>query len=206
MDNVVRQIYDALEHTPHQVNTLFVLAGDHGMTKNGNHGGDTASEIASALLFISPNFMSRGKSLPSPLAYNANYEYYSVVNQVDVVPTLATLLGFSIPGGSVGVYIKELLALFPGLDQQVRIMMINAHQMMNLFVSKHKWATIDLGTCNSRCVCSSDNVRRVLCLWERLNTGHLRKAKQSMGSSMEEVVQLIREVSLSSIQNNRLIS
>ncbi|KAF7590573.1 hypothetical protein BBP40_002662 [Aspergillus hancockii] len=164
MDNVAPQIYDALERTPHQENTLFVLAGDHGMNETG-----TMVVIRPVRLprssFISPKFISRGKTQLSTLAFNANYEYYSVVNQVDVVPTLATLLGFSIPGGSVGVYIEVLLALFPGLDQQVRIMMINAHQMMNLFVSKHN-----------------------------------RKAKQSTGGSMEEVVQFIRAVCLQAQQ------
>jgi ethanolaminephosphotransferase len=101
------------------------------MTDNGNHGGDTPAEIASALLFISPKLKSLGNTFTSPQPHNPEYTYYSVVDQVDIVPTLGTLLGFSIPAGSVGVIIKQLLALFPDLSQQVRVLMRNAQQMVN---------------------------------------------------------------------------
>lgn len=34
--------------------TLLVVIGDHGMTKNGDHGGDSELEISAALFLYSP--------------------------------------------------------------------------------------------------------------------------------------------------------
>jgi ethanolaminephosphotransferase len=195
MDGVVRQIYTALEDLPIHENTLFVLAGDHGMTDNGNHGGDTPAEIASALLFISPKLKSLGNTFTSPQPHNPEYTYYSVVDQVDIVPTLGTLLGFSIPAGSVGVIIKQLLALFPDLSQQVRVLMRNAQQMVNLLCLKHGLeAPMRLDLCDSTCHCGSDRARRVLCLWERLNSVASETAR-SEDADMHDTARLLQEVS-----------
>ena len=171
MDDVVRQIYTALEEQSIHANTLFVLAGDHGMTDNGNHGGDTPAEIASALLFMSPKFRSLRNTFTSPQPRNPKYTFYSVVDQVDIVPTLGTLLGFSIPAGSVGVVIKQLLAIFPDFSQQMRVLMRNARQIVTLLRLKHGLeGPIHLDSCDSTCHCGSDKARRVLCLWERFNS------------------------------------
>ncbi|EAU35167.1 predicted protein [Aspergillus terreus NIH2624] len=171
MDDVVRQIYTALEEQSIHANTLFVLAGDHGMTDNGNHGGDTPAEIASALLFMSPKFRSLRNTFTSPQPRNPEYTFYSVVDQVDIVPTLGTLLGFSIPAGSVGVVIKQLLAIFPDFSQQMRVLMRNARQIVTLLRLKHGLeGPIHLDSCDSTCHCGSDKARRVLCLWERFNS------------------------------------
>jgi ethanolaminephosphotransferase len=196
MDDVVRQIYSGLERLPHHQNTLFVLAGDHGMTENGNHGGDSAAEIASALVFISPKFKSLGKALPNPHPHSSEYNYYSVVNQVDIVPTLSTLLGVSIPVGSVGVYIDELLALFPQAGDQEGVLMGNAQQMISLLRLKYNLEMpADLGLCDGTCLCGSDRVRRVLCLWERFNSGEPGTA-WSRDPDMQDALQLLKEVSL----------
>ncbi|EAW23640.1 uncharacterized protein NFIA_023510 [Aspergillus fischeri NRRL 181] len=194
MDDVVRQIYTALEDLPIHANTLFVLAGDHGMTDNGNHGGDTPAEIASALLFISPKFKSLGYTFTSPQPHNPEYIYYSVVDQVDIVPTLGTLLGFSIPAGSVGVVIKQLLALFPDLSQQVRVLMRNARQMVNLLCLKHGLeAPMQLDLCDSACHCGSNRAHRVLCLWERLNFEGSVTA-QSEDPNTHDAARLLQEI------------
>ncbi|KAJ5809733.1 uncharacterized protein N7503_001951 [Penicillium pulvis] len=194
MDNVVRQIYFALERLPIHENTLFVLTGDHGMTENGNHGGDTAAEIASALVFISPKFRSLEKALPVPPPYISKYTYYSVVDQVDIVPTLAGLLGFSIPAGSVGIYIDELLAIFPKGDQQMSILIRNAQQMISLLSLKYNLKTpVDLVLCDSVCLCGPDRVRRVLCLWEKFNSRDPVPAR-SRDPDMHDDMLLIKEI------------
>lgn len=195
MDDVVRQIYKALVDLPSHANTLFVLAGDHGMTDNGNHGGDTPAEIASALLFISPKFEILGNTFTSPLPNNPEFTYYSVVDQVDIVPTLGALLGFSIPTGSVGVVIKQLLALFPEVSQQVRVLMRNARQMVNLLSLKNRLgASMRLELCDSNCHCGSDRARHILCLWERLNAEGSATV-QSEDSNMHNIARLLQEVS-----------
>jgi ethanolaminephosphotransferase len=195
MDDVVRQIYSDIERLSHHQNTLFVLAGDHGMTENGNHGGDTAAEIASALVFISPKFKALEKTLPNTHPHSSEFKYYSVVDQVDLVPTLSTLLGVSIPAGSVGVYIDELLALFPRVGDQMGVLMRNAQQMINLLRLKYNLEMpTDLGPCDATCLCGSDRVRRILCLWERFNFREPGTAR-SKDNEMQDDVQLLKEVS-----------
>ncbi|KAJ0413689.1 transferase [Aspergillus carlsbadensis] len=196
MDEAVRQIYDALERRPSHKNTLFVLAGDHGMTNNGNHGGDTPEEMASALLFISPKFKSLDRPLPMPHHEDSEYFYYSVVDQVDIVPTLAALLGFSIPAGSLGVVIAELLGVFPDLAQQMSILMRNAQQMMRLLRTSHKAeVALDDGSCDGTYTNSSGRVRRVLCQLETLRygeTGDTEDAVQSIREACLEAQALLR--------------
>lgn len=46
---VPRGVVERLEN-----DTLLVVIGDHGMTKNGDHGGDSELEISTALFLYSP--------------------------------------------------------------------------------------------------------------------------------------------------------
>ncbi|KAJ5964792.1 uncharacterized protein N7479_004668 [Penicillium vulpinum] len=200
MDDVVRRIYSGLERLPHHQNTLFVIAGDHGMTENGNHGGDTAAEIASALVFVSPKFKFLRKALPNSHPYNSEYKYYSVVDQVDLVPTLSTLLGVSIPVGSVGVYIDELLAIFPQVGDQMGALMRNAKQMISLLNLRYNLEIpVDLVLCDGTCLCGSDRVRRVLCLWERFNSEKPGTA-WSTDLDIQDAVQLLKEICIEAQQ------
>ena len=105
MDSIVRQIHEAIEQKSRLRNILLVLLGDHGRNEKGNHGGDSPSEVASALTFMSPRLEAISKSLESPVTATKCYEYYSVVDQIEIVPTFAGILGFPIPVGSVGIFI-----------------------------------------------------------------------------------------------------
>ncbi|CAJ0845239.1 9380_t:CDS:10 [Entrophospora sp. SA101] len=61
MDKVIKTIFEIikdqdskrLNNNPNSKPTLLVLCGDHGMNEAGNHGGSSAGEISTALLFIS---------------------------------------------------------------------------------------------------------------------------------------------------------
>lgn len=114
MDDIVKQIYEALESKNHLKSTLLVLCGDHGMNDAGNHGGSAAGETSPALVFMSPKLkeISPGTVCPST-SPEAQFQYYSVVEQSDVAPTLAGLLGFPIPMNNLGVFIPELLRFWP---------------------------------------------------------------------------------------------
>ena len=114
MDAIVKQIYEAIEVKAHLKSTLLILCGDHGMNDAGNHGGSSAGETSPALVFISPKLkqISSGKRCPDILLKNG-YEHYSFVEQSDVVPTLAGLLGFPIPLNNLGVFIPEFLQFWP---------------------------------------------------------------------------------------------
>lgn len=112
MDNVVSEVYSALLEEPHLNSTLFVLCGDHGMNDAGNHGGSSAGETSPALVFISPKLESLGTQLQSPIDQSGDFEYYRTIEQADITPTLAGLLGLPIPLNSLGVFIPELLGMW----------------------------------------------------------------------------------------------
>lgn len=113
MDTIVSLIYGAIENEPHLQRTVLIVCGDHGMNDGGNHGGSAPGETSPALLFISPMLkkISTGKTCPTQP--KQDFEYYNMVEQSDIVPTLAGLLGFPIPLNNLGVFIPELLPMWP---------------------------------------------------------------------------------------------
>lgn len=143
MDSIVRQIFEAILQESCLRNTLLVLLGDHGMNEKGNHGGDSPSEVASALTFMSPRFKTISKGLESPVTATKGYEYYSVVNQIDIVPTLAGLLGFSIPTSSAGIFVPHFLGLWQSSDDKLEILLRNAEQMMGVFEMRYNLSSMD---------------------------------------------------------------
>jgi len=112
MDAVVNQVYSAMQQESHLQSTLFVLCGDHGMNEAGNHGGSSAGETSPALLFISPKLQALGTQLESPTEPLDDLQYYRTVEQADITPTLAGLLGMPIPLNSLGVFIPEFLDMW----------------------------------------------------------------------------------------------
>lgn len=110
MDIVVRTIYHAIENQEHLKSTLLVICGDHGMNEAGNHGGSSEGETSPALVFISPKLRSISDGLECPIAIpDGTFEYYRKVEQSDIAPTLAGLLGFPIPKNNIGIIIQGLL-------------------------------------------------------------------------------------------------
>ena len=112
MDAVVNEIYTAMQQEAHLQSTLFVLCGDHGMNEAGNHGGSSAGETSPALLFISPRLQDLGIQSESPVESLGDLQYYQTVEQADITPTLAGLLGMPIPLNSLGVFIPEFLDMW----------------------------------------------------------------------------------------------
>ena len=110
MDGIVTQIYHALETKSHLQSTLLVLGGDHGMNKAGNHGGSAEGETSPALVFISPKMRSitLGTACPTT-TLDGSFNYYQKIQQSDIVPSLAGLLGFPIPKNNLGVFIPNFL-------------------------------------------------------------------------------------------------
>ena len=125
MDGIVQMIYEAMETTPAFQTTLLVLCGDHGMNDGGNHGGSAPGETSPALVFISPKFNVVSRGIQCPVEAKRDFDYYERVEQSDITPTLAGLLGFPIPLNNLGVFIPQLLALWPkGIcDESVSLVM-----------------------------------------------------------------------------------
>ncbi|KAK4056544.1 major facilitator super transporter protein [Microbotryomycetes sp. JL221] len=130
MDNVVRRIFDyvARQDEKDGGKSLIVLTGDHGMTEGGNHGGSTEAETSTALVLIRPQI---SRSLQQTRHYNVSYSFYERVQQLDLVPTLALLMGIGIPQNSMGKVIPSAISAF-GPTDLLHALKANSDQITNV--------------------------------------------------------------------------
>lgn len=112
MDDIVEQLYGAIETKEHLSSTLLIVCGDHGMNDAGNHGASSAGETSAALVFMSPNLKAISSRPQAPAPYKEDFQYYSRTEQSDLAPTLAGLLGFPVPQNNLGAFIPEFLPLW----------------------------------------------------------------------------------------------
>ncbi|CEP64737.1 mannose-ethanolamine phosphotransferase LAS21 LALA0_S13e01882g [Lachancea lanzarotensis] len=123
MDAVIEQIYNSVDD-----NTLICVMGDHGMNDMGNHGGSSAGETSSAMAFISKKLAGFSKPVAQrtehiPIkAKSEDYKYLTKVNQIDFVPTVATLFNLPIPKNNIGVLIPDFLRLFSSHEAHIKVM------------------------------------------------------------------------------------
>ncbi|XP_055536895.1 GPI ethanolamine phosphate transferase 2 [Wyeomyia smithii] len=103
MDNVISEIVESMNRWDkrNQTAPLLLITGDHGMRDSGGHGGSTFSETNVPLLVIGNN-CTRSDDL---------------FMQIDIAPTLATLLGVAIPYSSIGSLIVPVLDDIPPIDK-----------------------------------------------------------------------------------------
>jgi ethanolaminephosphotransferase len=116
MDSIIRSIYEAIERETHLKSTLFVLCGDHGMNDAGNHGGPSPGETSPALVFMSPKLRKISDGQACPARHQDDFQYYTTVEQSDITPTLAGLLGFPVPLNNLGVFIPKFLGFWSDGD------------------------------------------------------------------------------------------
>jgi phosphatidylinositol glycan class O len=144
MDEILEKIVSCLPE-----DALLLVFGDHGMTREGEHGGASVDEIDSAIFVYShrklfmDNTMSEinidlddsmRKHLPS--RHKTALEYPKTVYQVDIVPTLSLLLGVPIPFSSIGKIIPEMFMLQEdGRDELLLALFVNAIQIWKYLVS-----------------------------------------------------------------------
>ena len=139
MDQKLRQMDDALTETLEYLdqadncNAAFIF-GDHGMTEDGNHGGGTEEEINAALF---AHFSPRcGIMTTFDGSEAAATEYaqtaFSSIHQIDLVPTIASLLGTPIPYANLGSLVPSL-SLFQTAAQTAAALALNAAQVWRYF-------------------------------------------------------------------------
>ena len=132
MDGIIEQIYGSMETSNRHQSSLLVVLGDHGMNDGGNHGGSSAGEVSTALLFVSPSFRCAFEGVQCPVANITDFRYYDEVQQSDIAPTLASLLGFPIPRNNLGVIIPRMLELWTKDSDRFEILYENALQMYDI--------------------------------------------------------------------------
>ncbi|KAK9322859.1 alkaline-phosphatase-like protein [Lipomyces orientalis] len=170
MDQIIETLYGyAQKQATDGKSTLLVLCGDHGMNEIGNHGGSSAGEMAAALLFASPLFSMRGAGLPAPLERTGNYEYYSVIEQVDIVPSISGLVGNPFPMNNIGVFIPELLRFWSKSDQ-IKLLRQNAGQMYRIL--KEAFSTIGTPVTDVQALLAGDDIDKIRGLWHQIEEPH----------------------------------
>uniref|UniRef100_A0A1B6CPU1 Uncharacterized protein n=1 Tax=Clastoptera arizonana TaxID=38151 RepID=A0A1B6CPU1_9HEMI len=100
MKRKLKEMNDIISDVVSQMgeNTILLIIGDHGMTNSGDHGGGSIDEITAAMFTYFPN----QTLISEPTEFDS-------VRQVDLVPTIATILGVPIPYSNVGCLILNAL-------------------------------------------------------------------------------------------------
>ncbi|KAI3399837.1 hypothetical protein diail_5347 [Diaporthe ilicicola] len=167
MDGIVEQIYTAIESQSHLQSTLIVLLGDHGMNDAGNHGGSAPGETSPALVFISPKMKSLETNFKVPLEVE-DFEYYSVVEQSDLAPTLGALLGFPVPKNNLGAFVVDFLPFWPSKDDQIQILMRNAEQILAIIKTTFGAELFEAIGGADPCLRQDTEVQKLACGWRRV--------------------------------------
>lgn len=177
MDNIVQTIYTAISTHSHLRNTLLVLAGDHGMTNSGNHGGSSAGETSPALVFLSPklrNLPTYGKE--SPLPAREDFHFYERIEQSDIAPTLAALLGFPVPRNNLGCLIPVFQLLWPDMRDKLKLLLGNARQILTIVKASAAAGKFDRV---EACKRGEEGMDRLACDWANVNLLLSRFGKES---------------------------
>lgn len=213
MDDIVKQIYTAMETKPHLKNTILIVAGDHGMNSAGNHGGSAPGETSTALLFASPKLKRIARkrprySAPAEPKEGTEFDFYRKIEQSDLVPTISALLGLPVPRNNLGVIAPEMLMLFhdtvaKGIENPyIQLLYRNGLQMLEIVraaYGEHLFANV-VGKTLSTAKCPKRDLPapRLSCLWQRVQKYLLRSSMQGRAFEVDEQADVIRDVSLPS--------
>lgn len=165
MDTIVQNIYEAMMTEPHLQSALFILCGDHGMNDGGNHGGSAPGETSPALVFMSPKMKSIPTTRQSPIKPTEGFDFYSKIEQSDVAPTIAGLLGFPVPLNNLGVFIQEFLPLWSDPVDQIQLLLRNSLQILDIVKATFPGEDFDSGSLELSCGTAGSIGAELACLW-----------------------------------------
>jgi ethanolaminephosphotransferase len=178
MDAIVQRIYEAMITEPHLQSTLFILCGDHGMNDGGNHGGSAPGETSPALVFMSPKMRSIPATRQSPIKPVEEFDFYSKIEQSDIAPTIAGLLGFPVPLNNLGVFIQEFLPLWHDPIDQIQLLLRNSLQILDIVKATFPGEDFDSDSLELSCGTAASTGAELACLWREART-----SAESVGSS-----------------------
>lgn len=198
MDKVLRRVVDLIGMNLHfsshclsrgvDDETLLVVLGDHGMDRKGDHGGDGIYETSSALWIYSkgtPLFTADSEmqqEILYPLQTTSHFpnmaEPFRSVQQIDLVPSFALLLGLPIPHNNLGTVIPELFMR----EENGRMLLFNATRLnaeqMDSFLNSYY---------------SSPSGKELYPHWHHLSSSFTKAMKTPMnGNNIREVVGYLR--------------
>ncbi|XP_076248321.1 phosphatidylinositol glycan anchor biosynthesis class O [Calliopsis andreniformis] len=124
-NNLIKEIIESLEE-----DMILYVVGDHGMTESGDHGGESINEIEAAMFVYS--------TLPL-LTYGS---IQNTVSQIDLVPTLASVLGVPIPFSNLGSVILDSLPSSIRSGKSEDDLWYSVHSMWKNIVQTKKYIDI----------------------------------------------------------------
>ncbi|KAK6104495.1 Type I phosphodiesterase / nucleotide pyrophosphatase family protein [Brugia pahangi] len=122
MDSVIKEIYEKLQKV-YGTNFSIIVFGDHGMTEGGSHGGSSELETHVPIVYVD----GRKRRTSNETFCVASVE------QVDIVPTLATLLNIPIPKESLGVTLLPYITTDRSNLSVLLFVLQNAEQFRKLY-------------------------------------------------------------------------
>ncbi|POR33611.1 GPI ethanolamine phosphate transferase 2 [Tolypocladium paradoxum] len=169
MDRIVEVIYNAMESKSHLKSTLFVLCGDHGMNDAGNHGASSAGETSPALVFMSPKLKGISAEFPAPAQPKNEFDYYTMVEQSDIAPTIAALLGFPVSKNNLGAFIPDFLPFWSRSSDKIQILIRNARQILNIVTAAFGGELFDAHSNVDPCALEATEINELACEWRKIN-------------------------------------
>ncbi|KAG8353699.1 GPI ethanolamine phosphate transferase 2 [Fusarium venenatum] len=206
MDSVVQTLFEAMKTKPHLDSTLLVLCGDHGMNDAGNHGASSPGETSPALVFMSPKLKSISSKLPAPAQPKDEFDFYSMVEQSDLAPTIAALLGFPVSKNNLGAFIPDFLPFWHKTSDQIQILVRNARQILKIVTAAFGSELFDSESNIDPCVLEQTEINEVACQWRKLNReAHVLAAGENLDKEwLDEMSQWLRRAQdlMSSMASN----
>ncbi|KAI0880833.1 alkaline phosphatase-like protein [Annulohypoxylon maeteangense] len=169
MDDIVRMIYEAIKTQPHLQSTLLVICGDHGMNDAGNHGASSPGETSAALVFVSPKLKSVSNPVKVPADLAEDFQHYGVVEQSDLAPTLAALLGFPVPKNSLGSFILQFLSFWPERHDKRQILLRNTRQILDIVAATYIGSPFTDEQRSLECAHPGSVGEELICEWQNIS-------------------------------------
>lgn len=169
MDGIVKTLYESMESNPHLSSTLLVVCGDHGMNDAGNHGASSPGETSPALVFLSPKLKGVLPKRDAPATPKDEFEYYSKVEQSDLAPTIAALLGIPVSRNNLGAFIPDFLPFWPESKDKVQILVRNARQILDIITAAFGTELFDTQGSVNPCTLEKSDINELACDWRKIN-------------------------------------
>ncbi|CEF67158.1 GPI ethanolamine phosphate transferase 3 [Strongyloides ratti] len=113
MDKMLRDVIKQMDNE-----TILFVMGDHGMSNDGNHGGDSTLEVEAGFLAYSKVPIVHGKRI-------------NKFHQIDFVPTFSFLLGIPLPFTNIGVVVETFFPFY----ELLKLLEINIAQVIRLITA-----------------------------------------------------------------------
>lgn len=139
------------------------------MNDAGNHGASSPGETSPALVFISPKLKGITPEFRAPVRPQHEFDFYSTVEQSDITPTIAALLGLPISKNNLGAFIPEFLPFWPTARHQVQILIQNAKQILQIVTATFGAEIFENDSGIDACHLDATNINTLACEWRRLS-------------------------------------